>query len=161
MVITLQNDISFDASLLRDLQDEAVPLSLIISRILQCSSISRDSCLKKRLLWELRGFPKEDALAAEFGRLVKRAGLWESFFGPVEELERFIQIKEEVSNRESAPEPGGVYIGDFKPEFLDDEEEANSAKNYLKKLRRLLAEFIVEQYFILTPAFIEHFEWMI
>lgn len=157
----MQKEISFDAALLRDLQDERVPLSIIIIRILQCSPISQNPHLRKRLLCELQGFPREDAFVSELGRSVKRAGLWEPFFGPVEELERFIQIKKETGKQEPAPEAGGVYIGEFKPEFLDDEEEVNFAKAYLQKLRRFLAESIVEQYFILTPRFIEHFDWML
>jgi hypothetical protein len=58
------------------------------------------------------------------------------------------------------PEPGDIYRGEFRPEFLEDEEKGNSARAYLQKLRRFLTEAIVERYFILTPRCKEHFDCM-
>ncbi len=159
----MQEEISFGAAVLRDLQDERILLSAIIRRVLEWPPLHQKLHLRKRLGWELEGFPEEEeALVRELGRLVKRAGLWEPYFGPVEELERFIRIKEEGGKREGPPpEPGSIFVGGFQPEFLEDEEEVESTKAYLRKLRRFLAEAIVERYFILTNRFIQHFDWML
>ncbi|MBW2039399.1 MAG: hypothetical protein JRI46_07375 [Deltaproteobacteria bacterium] len=159
----MREEISFGAAVLRDLQGEGVPLSAIIRRILEWPPVRQSLPLRKRLGWELEGFPEEEeALVRELGRVVKRAGLWEPFFASVEELERFIRIKEgETKRMEATPEPGSIFIGGFRPEFLEDEEEVESTKAYLHRLRRFLAEVIVERYFILTNRFIKHFDWML
>lgn len=156
-------ELPLSAALLRDLQDERVPLSTIIRRILEWPPVRDNLPLRKRFEWELEGFPEEEeALVKELGRSVKRTGLWEPFFGPVEELERFIQIKEKGVKREcTPPEPGSIFIGSFQPEFLEDEKEIESTKAYLRKLRRVLAEAIVERHFILTNRFMKHFDWML
>ena len=159
----MQEEISFGAGLLRDLQDEGIPVSTVIRRILEWPPINQNPAVRKRLRWELHGFPeKERVLVKHFGRLVKRAGLWEPFFGPVEELETFIRIRQGSKKSEgSIPEPGGIIIRKFWPEFLDDEEEVESTTAYLRKLRRFVAEVIVGRYFILTERFMKHFDWML
>ncbi|RLB06975.1 MAG: hypothetical protein DRG50_04165 [Deltaproteobacteria bacterium] len=158
----MREEISYGAALLRDLQNEGIPLSAIVKRILKWPPIRQNPSLRKRLQWELEGFPEqEETLVKELGRLVKRTGMWEPFFGPVKELERFIRLREETESKNPFPEPGSVILGKFLPGFLEDEEEVESAKAYLQRLRRFLAEVIVERYFMLTNRFIKHFDWML
>ncbi|RLA77890.1 MAG: hypothetical protein DRG36_07030, partial [Deltaproteobacteria bacterium] len=152
-------EISLCARLIRELQDERTPLSGIMEEVLS-SGLIEDEMTLKRIERELEGFPHEERGEVEaLGRRIKRAGEWEPFFGSIRELERFLEVKREVEAE--VFEPGSVMIGEFRPEFLEDREEAESVRAYLRKVRRFLLEAIVEKYFVITERFIRHFEgWL-
>jgi hypothetical protein len=103
-------------------------------------------------------------LVKKLGRSVKhvelRNPLWHCG-GLEDKVIGLSRYQEGTGNRESTPEAGGAYIAESTPEFIDDEEEINSTKTYSQKLRRFLAETIVEHYFILTPRFTEHYDLML
>ena len=161
----VHDDLSECASLLRDLQNEDIPLSYTLRRCADWDPHSQYPAIMRRLRWELEGFPaEEEDMIRGLERRVKRAGEWDFFYGPIDELERFVIIKK-TKNRHStsdlAPEPGGVFIAKSRFALIEDEEEVASSVAYLRGLRRFAIEIIVNHYFVLTDRFVKHFDWMI
>jgi len=152
----LKEEIALSAEIIRDLQDESTPLSLILKRMEEMPFLEEH--LQERIRKELYGFSPSERLEVEMcQRRIKRVGEWEPFFGPIEELERLVEVK--GGEEDFSFEPGSVMLGEFRPEFLGGREEAESALQYLRRLRRLLLEALVQRYFFLTKRFVKHFVW--
>ncbi len=156
-----RQELLFSAQLLKELQDEEVPLSFILRRMRRFDFLRDDERLQHRIERELEGFPRsEEGEVRAIGRMIKQAGEWTPFFGPIEVLERYAELA-----REQKPlppvEPGGVVLKEADTELLDDREEVESAVRYLRRLRRYLLEAITGRYFELTERFRKHFEGII
>lgn len=153
-----KQELLFSAQLLKELQDEEIPLSYIMRRMRRLPFLQEDERLQHRIRRELEGFPRsEEGEVRAIGRVVKQAGEWCPFFGPIEVLERWVEL---ATGDEPLPpvEPGGVVLREEGAELLDDREEVESALRYLRKLRRYLLEAVTGRYFELTERFRKHFE---
>lgn len=153
-----KQELVFSAQLIRDLQDEEISITFVLRRMRRMAFLQRDERLWRRIQRELEGFPRsEEGEVRAIGRMIKQAGEWTPFFGPIEVLERYADLSRE-GRRLPPVEPGGVVLGEGDTQLLDDREEVDSAVRYLRRLRRYLLEALTGRYFELTDRFRKHFE---